>query len=75
MRKNFTILSKDSQGKEVSELSAEVDLQSLLDHTANRILESQRESDTLPTGVLQNSDVVLIGKWGFDGSSGHSQYK
>lgn len=58
----------------VSESGAEVDLQSLLDHTASQILKLQCE-------VINNIDndsvknLILIGKWGFDGSTGHSEYK
>lgn len=56
----------------VTESSAEIELQSLLDHTTTRILESQSD-------VLSNVDIskefVLVGKWGFDGSTGHSEYK
>lgn len=58
----------------VTETTAEVELQSLLNHTAARIIESQRE---VLSAIPQESmgDVFLIGKWGFDGSTGHSEYK
>lgn len=58
----------------VSETSAEIPLQPLLDQTAERILLSQKEViDQLSIEQLQN--LVLICKWGCDGSSGHSTYK
>lgn len=58
----------------VTESSAEVALQNLLDHTANRILESQKNVlENISPQLLGN--MVLIGKWGFDGSTGHSEYK
>jgi len=53
----------------VSESQAEVELQNLVDHTASRILKLQGD-------VLANDNVcnlILIGKWGFDGSTGHSE--
>lgn len=58
----------------ISESHAEVELQSLLNHTATRILELQ--SDVI-NEVLDDSvnGLTLIGKWGFDGSSGQSEYK
>lgn len=52
----------------VTESSAEVELQSLLDHTATRILESQKDVlDRVPSQSLDK--ISLIGKWGFDGST------
>lgn len=58
----------------VTESSAEVELQSLLDHTANRILQSQKDVlDRVPNESLDK--ISLVGKWGFDGSTGHSEYK
>lgn len=58
----------------VDESYAEVDLQSLLDNTASSILELQ--ADVVQT-VTEDStkNLLLIGKWGFDGSTGHSEYK
>ncbi|XP_055839998.1 uncharacterized protein LOC129907699 [Episyrphus balteatus] len=58
----------------VSETKAEVSLQSLLDHTANRLLNSQQNIFELCT-VNPSDEIVLISKWGFDGSSSHTQYK
>ena len=50
-----------------SETNCEVPLQELLDHTTKRILQ------TLKTPIVGN--YILLCKWGFDGSSGQSQYK
>lgn len=54
----------------VSDISAEVDLQSLLNKTVNSILNI---SDLKM--FHSRSNLKLICKWGFDGSSGHSLYK
>lgn len=60
--------------QEISESSAEFELQSLLDHSATRIMDLQREVlSSLPYETL--GDVFLLGKWGFDGFTGHSEYK
>lgn len=58
----------------ITESSAEVELQKLLDHTASRILASQKEVID-STSNNQDQNLILLGKWGFDGSSGHSEYK
>ncbi|XP_065669294.1 uncharacterized protein LOC136088723 [Hydra vulgaris] len=58
----------------VTEISAEVKLQSLLNHTCLRIIKTQQNViDSLNVNILSN--FILILKWGFDGSSGHSEYK
>ncbi|XP_039233158.1 uncharacterized protein LOC120322169 [Drosophila yakuba] len=58
----------------VDESHAEVELQSLLDNTASSILELQANVvETVNDDSIEN--LVLIGKWGFDGSTGHSEYK
>ncbi|XP_030755994.1 uncharacterized protein LOC115882218 [Sitophilus oryzae] len=51
----------------VTETSAEVDLQVLLNLTSKSIIEL--------INLNENKELKLICKWGFDGSSGHSQYK
>lgn len=56
----------------VTETSASIKLQSLLNHTAQRIIET-KSIDELQS--LHGKTLVLISKWGMDGSSGHSQYK
>jgi len=58
----------------IDESRAEVELQSLLDNTASSIIELQNNIiETMPENIVTN--LTLIGKWGFDGSTGHSEYK
>lgn len=58
----------------VTESSAEVELQALLDHTAERITKLQE--DVIKSMPEENrKELILKGKWGFDGSTGHSEYK
>lgn len=56
------------QGITITEQEALVELQSLLDHTASRLLLSLSSME-FP------SEVTLLYKWGFDGSSGHNEFK
>jgi len=60
----------------ISETCATLPLQNLLDHTARRIVELQ--SNVFHHGLELNNkktlNVVLHSSWGFDGSSGHSNY-
>lgn len=56
----------------ITEISAEVQLQQLLNHTAQRILAL--ENKALHEGPLLE-ELELLTKWGFDGSSDHSNYK
>jgi hypothetical protein len=78
---SFKVVQQAKQGcypcKEamtISETSAEVKLQALLDHTAKRLISVQHDVITsLNYGQIMN--LCLILKWGFDGSSGHSSYK
>lgn len=59
---------------QISEDTAEVSLQNLLDHTTSRLFESLKEVlDTVKPEDCNN--LHLICKWGCDGSSGMSQYK
>lgn len=51
----------------VTDIFARITLQSLLDHTSRRILDSLQVSVT--------DQLLLIGKIGFDGASGQSLYK
>jgi len=54
----------------VNDASVEIPLQALLDHTIKRILPMVEGS------LLKDSTgIMLICKWGMDGSSGHSNYK
>ncbi|KAK4884861.1 hypothetical protein RN001_001132 [Aquatica leii] len=55
----------------VTDISAEVKLNALLNHTASRICKNIL-GEVLDTSVL---NYTLIYKWGCDGSSGHSLYK
>lgn len=56
----------------MTETRMEVDLQELLNHTVLRIIAAQQD-------VLQHfsadelTNLTLISKWGFDGSTGHSR--
>jgi hypothetical protein len=50
----------------------DIKLQGLLDHTVLRLMQTQHEVIEKQEN-LQN--LNLITKWGFDGSSGHSEYK
>ena len=67
------------QNIDVSGDSAKVSLQSLLDHTALRILEQRQDNvHELIEKVPKDERPLfldLICKWGFDGSSGQSEYK
>lgn len=56
----------------VTETRADINLQGILDKTAERLVQAQ--SDVIRT-VLPVSSFTLISKWGCDGSSGHSTYK
>lgn len=58
----------------VSETTAEVKLQALLDHTANQLVVLQDEV-LITISDAELMDLELISKWGFDGSSGQSNYK
>lgn len=58
----------------ITDTSASVPLQDLLDHTAQRlILSIEPVIRTLRESEL--TKLCLFTKWGFDGSSGHSSYK
>lgn len=58
----------------VTSMSAEVPLKSLLEHTTKRILLLQK--DVLHKFDRQDlANLVLVLKWGFDGSSGQRNYK
>lgn len=57
----------------VTEMSAEVNLQALLDLTAKRIFQAQ--NDVFDQLSNPPSSLQLITKWGCDGSSAQSRYK
>jgi len=68
------LLCYPDSGLSITINEAEVLLQPLLDHTIERIIHYQTEViKTLSEKKLEN--LTLIGKWGCDGSSGHSKYK
>lgn len=58
----------------VTETCAEVKLQSLLDHTCERIIKIQDEVVSVLDPKI-TSNLRCIFKWGCDGSSGQSEYK
>lgn len=55
----------------ITESSAEILLQSLVDHTVKRILKTKQDEEL---DTLKNSELVLHMKWGFDGSSGQNEF-
>ena len=55
----------------ISETKCEVPLQSLLNNTCKRFFEVLSLSELDPEGT----NYILVCKYGFDGSSGHSNYK
>ncbi|KAK2579423.1 hypothetical protein KPH14_002635 [Odynerus spinipes] len=57
----------------ITEVSAEVQLQSLVEHTVKRLCVVQHDVLMQSRDILTN--VEFIFKWGCDGSSGYSLYK
>ena len=57
----------------ITETSADIKLQSLVDHTIMRIVSVQQE--VLKQTVSEEDTINIIFKWGCDGSSGQSLYK
>ncbi|KYN14460.1 hypothetical protein ALC57_13337, partial [Trachymyrmex cornetzi] len=55
------------QGVTITEKGAHIPLQNLLNHTITRLIKCI----TIPPSVKR---IQLISKWGYDGSSGHSEY-
>lgn len=53
----------------VSEMGTKIELQSLLNHTIERVLK------TCDSNSLVDENLVATYKWGFDGASGQSLYK
>ncbi|CAH0558999.1 unnamed protein product [Brassicogethes aeneus] len=53
-----------------TEMGSEIGLQSLLDHTSKRLLESVEYDAN-----FGNRDLELMVKWGCDGASGQGEYK
>lgn len=56
----------------ITETLAEIKLQSLLDHTVRRLIQSL-ENEVIQT-LTENESMQLIWKWGCDGSSGQGMY-
>lgn len=63
----------EKDGIIITETMAEVKLQQLLDHTASRLLINNNNLEECTNEEL--IDISVTYKWGFDGSTGHSQYK
>lgn len=61
----------------ISEKKADVSLQSLLEHTAQRLIKLQHEViiQNMQNTNVSVTEAVLICSWGFDGSSGYSACK
>lgn len=53
---------------EITEMGAKVDLESLLNHTAIRIIKCLRT-------IVINKHLILVCKWGSDDASGLPRYK
>ncbi|KAK9745448.1 hypothetical protein QE152_g6951 [Popillia japonica] len=58
---------------EIMEVSAEINLQRIINHTVQRICEVQQEVLLQMKSELRN--VCFLFKWGCDGGSGYSSYK
>lgn len=65
------------EGVVVSERDAHVGMQSLLQHTFDRIVSLNDEvfKQYCETQNIQELEVILEGSWGFDGTTGQSLYK
>lgn len=64
----------NSKSMTITETSIDIKLQDLLDHTTLRIMQANAEElGGFPDSELQT--IVLTIKWGFDGSSGHNEFK
>ena len=62
-------------GVTVTNERAEVPLQSLLAHTATRLVQLQEPVIRQVAGMGGSVELELLCKWGYDGSSSQSQYK
>lgn len=63
-------------GVHVSDISAEVPLQNLVDHTIARIVEAHSNAfQNINIDAQSTEKVTAIYKWGCDGSSGHATYR
>lgn len=61
----------------VQQDKVEVALQALLNHTSERLIDLQQSVILQYVNSTESSliETMLLCSWGFDGSSGHSQYK
>lgn len=61
----------------VKETEVEVTLQALLNHIIRKISKVQKDAILQPMENTNDTviEAVLLCSWGFDGSSGHSEYK
>ncbi|KAK4878140.1 hypothetical protein RN001_010646 [Aquatica leii] len=57
----------------ITDMSAEVRLQILVDHTVRRLIEAHK--DVVNHIIATSQDFSIIYKWGCDGSANHSTYK
>ncbi|EFN78616.1 hypothetical protein EAI_09019, partial [Harpegnathos saltator] len=58
----------------ISETFAEIKLQSIIDCTVKRLIKIQEAVINSVLSDLCNNSLLLICKWGCDGSGGHSLY-
>lgn len=59
----------------ITDYSAEITLQSLVDHTVSRIIQAHSQVFQNEISVNNNKSLTAIYKWGCDGSSGHATYR
>ncbi|KAE8740613.1 hypothetical protein FOCC_FOCC013871 [Frankliniella occidentalis] len=60
----------------ISESSAEIDLQSLLDHDTKRLFKYlEAESSECLKAIPDGAELLFLHKWGFDGSGSHTTYQ
>lgn len=59
----------------ITDISAEINLQSLLNHTIHRLVTAQIEVLESRIEDYDPTSISIIFKWGCDGASGHSCYK
>lgn len=60
---------------QVTDVSAEVRLQDLVNLTVNRLLIAQEQVIGQCLSEIDTSKIEMVYKWGMDGSSGQKQYK
>lgn len=66
----YSVTYPDLASISVTETKASIKLQGLLDHTVQRLLQS----NSIKNNIFYDK-LTLFTKWGCDGSSGHQQYK